>query len=184
MVKHVFKELGVALFWHALIGCTWEVTIIIADKDWNATCDGLVNLVWSLTPLLHGVVQEDVLINVVSNLFQIWIVLLAKLHDRNFDVLTKRENQLLIEFLATLFSKGKLQRLVVKRNRHQLAVNVSQNFMLVVSPLSKAREELVNTVTHGVVDVWTVLVNKNARVIKAIVSVAGNVVSALKDCYL
>ena len=184
MVKHVFKELGVALFWHALIRCTWEIAVVITNKDWNAARDGLVNLVWSLTPLLHGVVQEDVLVNVVSNLFQIWIVLLAKLHDRNFNVLTKRKNQLLIEFLATPFSKGKLQRLVVKRNGHQLAVNVSQNFVLVVSPLSEAREELVNAVTHGVIDVWTVLVNKNARVIKAIVSVTGNVVSTLKDCYL
>ena len=182
VVEHVFKKLGITLGRHALVLCRGKIAIIVTDENRNTTRNGLINLIRRFPPLLHGVVQKNVLIHVVGNLFQFGIVLLAQLHDGNFDVLAKDRHKFLIELLATLFTKGKLKRSVVKRHGHQLAVDIRANLVLVVCPFGKAREELVHPVADGMVDVRTVLMNQDARIINPVVRVSGNVSAALDNC--
>ena len=181
MVEHVLEELGVALGRHALILGRGEVTVIVTHKDGNTAGDGGIDLVGRLAPLLHGVVEEDILVDVVGNLGELGVVLLAQLHDGNLLVLAKGRHELLVERLSPLVTKGKLERGVVEGNRHERTVDVGEDLVLVARPLREAREVLVHAVVHGVVDVRTVLVHKNARVIHVVVGIAANVVASLDD---
>ena len=181
MLEHVLKELGVTLGRHALEGGAGEVAIVVAHEDGHAAGDGGVNLVGGLTPLLHGVVEEDVLEDVVGYLGELGIVLLAELHDGDLLVLTEGGHELLVEALALLVAKGELQGLVVEGNGHEGAVDVGKHLVLVVGPLGKAGEELVHALVHGVVDVRAILVDQDAGLVLVVVGVAGDVVTALED---
>ena len=181
MVEHVLEELGVTLGGHALVLCRGEVAIVVANKDGHASGNRRVNLVGGLAPLLHGVVEKDVLIDVVGDLGELGVVLLAQLHDGDLLVLTEGRHELLVERLSPLVAKGELERSVVEGDRHERAVDIGQNLVLVASPLSEAREVLVHAVVHGVVDVWTVLVHQDARIIHVVVGIAANVVASLDD---
>ena len=70
---------------------------------------------------------------------------------------------------------------MVKGNRHQGAVDVGKHLVLVVGELGEAREELVDTIVEGVVDVRTVQVHEDARLISVVIGVAGDVGAALHD---
>ena len=181
MVEHVLKELGVALARHTLEGGAGEIAVIVADEYGNAAGDGGVNLVGSLAPLLHGVVEEDVLENVVGDLNELGIVLLTKLHDGNLFVLAESGHELLVKTLALLFAKGKLKRRVVEGNRHKGTVDVGEHLVLIIGPIGETREELVHAFVGGVIDVRAVLVDQDARLVLVVVGVARDVVAALKD---
>ena len=58
-------------------------------------------------------------------------------------------------------------------------MDVGKHFVLIVSPLGKAGKECVHTVVVGVVDMGTVLVNQNPRLIVVIVGVACDMVAPL-----
>ena len=76
--------------------------------DGHASGDRRVDLIGSLAPLLHGVVQKDILKHVVRNLGEVGVALLAQLHDGNLDVAAKGIHKLVKELLAALFAKGEL----------------------------------------------------------------------------
>ena len=184
VLEHVLEERGVALGGHPLMGGLREVPVVVADEDRHAPGDRGVDLVGRLPPLLHRVVQEDVLIDVVGDLDELGVVLLAKLHDRDLLVLAEGVHELPIEALALLVPEGEPEGAVVEGHRHERAVNVGENLVLVVGPLGEAREELVHAVVHGVIDVRAVLVDEDARVVEEVVGVAGDVVAALEDADL
>ena len=184
MVEHALEEGRVPLGGHPLEGGSREVAVVVAHKDGHAARDGGVDLVGRLTPLLHRVVKEDVLKDVVGDLHELGVVLLAKLHDRHLLVLSEGGNELLVEALALLLAKGELEGAVVERDRHERAVDVRKDLVLVVGPLGEAREELVHALVHGVVDVWAVLVDEDSGIVNVVVGVAGDVVATLEDADL
>ena len=181
MVEQALEELGVALGRHALVGDAREVALVIAHEDRHAAGDGGVDLVGRGAPLLHRVVEEHVLVDVVGDLLQVGVVLLAQLENGNLLVLTKGLDELAVEGLAALLAKGELEALVVERDRHESAVDVGEHLVLVVGPLGEAGEELVDAVALGVVDVRTVLVDQDARVVDVVIGVARDVVATLDD---
>ena len=184
MVEQALEETRVALRRHALMRCGREVAVIVAHEHGDAPGDGRVNLVGRLAPLLHGVVEEDVLVDVVCHLGELGIVLLTQLHDGHLLVLAEGGHELLIETLALLVAKRELERGVVERNRHELALDVGKHLVLIVGPLGEAGQELVHAVIGGVVDVRAVLVNEDASVIEAVVSVSRDVRTTLQDGHL
>ena len=69
---------------------------------------------------------------------------------------------------------------MVEGHGHQGAVNVGEDLVLIVRPLGKARQEVVHALVEGVVDVRTVLVDKDAVFVQVIVGVARNMIAALE----
>ena len=126
--------------------------------------------------------QKDVLVDVIGDLGKIRVVLLAQLHDGHLDVLAKGLHELLIQFLAALIAKGKLEARMVKGHGHKGAVDVGEHLVLVVRPLGKARQEIVDALIKGMVDVRTILVDKDPGLIGAVVGVARNVAATLQNC--
>ena len=181
MLEHVLEERGVALGRHALEGRAREVAVVVAHEDGHAAGDRRVDLVGRLAPLLHRVVEEDVLKDVVGDLDELGVVLLAKLHDGDLLVLAEGGHKLLVEALALLLAEGELEGAVVEGHRHERAVDVGEHLVLVVGPLGEAREELVHALAHGVVDVRAVLVHEDARLVVVVVRVARDVVAPLED---
>ena len=180
----MLEERGVALGRHALVRGAREVAVVVSHEDGHAAGDGRVDLVGRLAPLLHRVVEEDVLEDVVGDLDELRVVLLAELHDRHLLVLAEGGHELLVELLALLLAKGELEGAVVEGHRHERAVDVGQDLVLVVGPLGEAGEELVHAVVDGVVDVRSVLVHEDARLVGVVVGVAGDVVAALEHADL
>ena len=181
MVEHVLKERRVALLRHALEGSLREVAVIIAHKDGNAAGNRGVDLIGRLAPLLHGVMQKDVLVDVIGDLGKIRVVLLAQLHDGHLDVLAKGLHELLIQLLAALIAKGELEARMVKGHGHKGAVDVGEHLVLVVRPLGKARQEIVDALVKGMVDVRTILVDQDPGLVSAVEGIAGNVATALQN---
>ena len=177
----MLEQRGIAVLRHALERSLREVAIVIAHKDGNAAGDRGIDLVGRLTPLLHGVMQKDVLVDVIGNLGKIRVVLLAQLHNGHLDVLAKGLHELLIQFLAALIAKGKLKARMVKGHGHKGAVDVGKHLVLVVRPLGKARQEIVDALIKGMVDVRTVLVDQDSRLVSAVEGIARNVATALQN---
>ena len=184
VVQHVLEELRVAILRHALVRCLREVAVVVADEDRHAAHDSRIDLVGSLAPLLHRVVQEDVLVDVVCNLSELRIVLLAELEDGDLLVLAERCDELAVEVLALLLAEGKLQRLVVERHRHERAMDVCKHLVLIVRPLSEAGQEVMHAVVVRMVDMRTILVDEDACLVLIVVGVARDVVAALDDADL
>jgi len=181
VVEHVLEEVGEGDLGHALVRGLREVAVVIAHEDRHTTHDGGIDVIRGLAPLLHRIVQKDVLIHVVGDFGELGIVLLAQLHDGDLLVLPKGRDELLVESLALLLAKGKFERGVVEGHRHKRAMDVGEHLVLVVRPVGEAREVLVHAVVEGVVDVRTVLVDEYARVIDVIVGVAPDVVAPFED---
>ena len=177
----MLEQRGIAVLRHALERSLREVAIVIAHKDGNAAGDRGVDLVGRLAPLLHGVMQKDVLVDVIGDLGQVGIVLLTQLHNGHLDVLAKGLHELLIQLLAALIAKGELKARVVKGHGHKGAVDVGKHLVLVVRPLGKARQEIVDALIKGMVDVRTVLVDQDSRLVSAVEGIARNVATALQN---
>ena len=69
---------------------------------------------------------------------------------------------------------------MVERNGHEGTVNVGENLVLIVGPLGKARKEVVDALVVRVIDVRTVLVNENTRLVLEVVCIARDMVAALE----
>jgi hypothetical protein len=177
----MLEQRGVAVLRHTLEGCLREVAVVIAHKDGNAAGDRGVDLVGRLTPLLHGVVQKDVLIDVVGDLGKVRVVLLAQLHNGHLDVLAKGLHELLVQLLAALIAKSELKACMVEGHGHEGSVDVGEYLVLVVRPLGKARQEVVHALVKGVVDVRTVLVDQDSRLVSAVEGITRNVATALQN---
>ena len=125
--------------------------------------------------------QKDVLVDVIGDLGKIRVVLLAQLHDGDLDVLAKGLHELLIQLLAALIAKGKLEARVVKGHRHKGTVDVGEHLVLVVRPLGKARQEVMHALVKGMVDMRTILVDQDPGLVSAVEGIARNVATALQN---
>ena len=125
--------------------------------------------------------EEHVLVDVVRDLLELGIVLLAELEDGDLAVPTEGRDELLVQALATLLAKGRKQALVVEGHRHQRTGDVGENLVGVGRPVGEAGEELVHAVVIGVIDVRTVSVDEDARLVLAVVGVARDVGTALEE---
>ena len=177
----MLEQRGIAVLRHALERSLREVAIVIAHKDGNAAGDRGIDLGGRLAPLLHGVMQKDVLVDVIGDLGQVGVVLLTQLHNGHLDVLAKGLHELLIQLLAALIAKGELKARVVKGHGHKGAVDVGKHLVLVVRPLGKARQEIVDALIKGMVDVRTVLVDQDSRLVSAVEGIARDVTTALQN---
>ena len=181
MVEHVLKERRVALLRHALEGSLREVAIVIAHKDGDAAGDRGVDLVGRLAPLLHGVMQKDVLVDVIGDLGKIRVVLLTQLHNGHLDILAKGLHELLVQLLAALVTKGELETRMVEGYGHKGAVDVGEHLVLIIRPLGKARQEIVHALVKSVIDMRTVLVDQDSGLVSAVIGIARNVATALQN---
>jgi len=161
-----------------------EVAIVVAHENRDTARDGWIDLVGRLAPLLHGVIQEDVLIHEVGDLGEVCVVLLAQLHDGNLLVLAKGQDELSVELFALLLSEGKLEGCMVEGHGHERALDVGEHLVLIGGPLREAREELVHALVGGVVDMRAILVDEDSGLVMAIVGIAGDMVPALEDADL
>ena len=180
MIEHVLEQHGIARLGHALERCLREVAVVIAHENRHTRRHRRVDLVGGLAPLLHGVMQEHVLVHVISDLGKIGIVLLAQLQDGYLDVPTKGLHQFGKKLLAALLAKGEQQALVVERHGHELSVHVCKHLVLIVGPLGKTRKERMDALVKRVINVRTVLMDQNARLVVIVVGIAGDVVAALE----
>ena len=177
----MLEQRGIAVLRHALERSLREVAIVIAHKDGDAAGDRGVDLIGRLAPLLHGVMQKDVLVDVIGDLGKIRVVLLAQLHDGHLDVLAKGLHELLVQLLAALIAKGKLKARMVKGHGHKGTVDVGEHLVLVVRPLGKARQEVMHALVKGMVDMRTILVDQDPGLVSAVIGIARNVATALQN---
>ena len=177
----MLEQRGIAVLRHALERSLREIAIVIAHKDGNAAGDRGVNLVGRLAPLLHGVMQKDVLIDIIGDLGKIRVVLLAQLHNGHLDVLAKGLHELLVQLLAALIAKGELKARMVKGHGHEGAVDVGEHLVLVVRPLGKARQEVMDALVKSVIDVRTVLVDQDSGLVSAVVGITRDVAATLQN---
>ena len=70
---------------------------------------------------------------------------------------------------------------MVKGHGHEGAVDVGEHLVLVVRPLGKARQEIVDALIKGMVDVRTILVDQDSGLISAVVGVTRNVATAFQN---
>ena len=181
MVEHVIEQRGIAVLRHALEGSLREVAVIVAHKNGNAAGDRRVDLVGRLAPLLHGVMQKDILIDVIGDFGKIRVVLLAQLHNGHLDILAKGLHELLIQLLAALVTKGELETRMVEGHGHKGTVDVGEHLVLIIRPLGKARQEIVHALVKGVIDMRTVLVDQDSGLVSAVIGIARNVATALQN---
>ena len=177
----MLEQRRVAVLRHTLEGSLREIAVIVAHKDGNATGDRGIDLVGRLAPLLHGVMQKDVLVDVISDLGQVGVVLLTQLHNGHLDILAKGLHELLIQLLAALVTKGELETRVVEGHGHKGAVDVGEHLVLIIRPLGKARQEIVHALVKGVIDMRTVLVDQDSGLVSAVIGIARNVATALQN---
>ena len=181
VVEHMLEQRRVAVLRHTLEGSLREIAVIVAHKDGNATGDRGIDLVGRLAPLLHGVMQKDVLVDVIGDLGQVGVVLLTQLHNGHLDILAKGLHELLIQLLAALITKGELETRMVEGHGHKGAVDVGEHLVLIIRPLGKARQEIVHALVKGVIDMRTVLVDQDSGLVSAVIGIARNVATALQN---
>ena len=67
MIQHTLEQRGIALQGHSLIGVL-EIPVVPAEKDGDPGRGGRVNLLGELPPLLHGVVNEYIFVDIIRHL--------------------------------------------------------------------------------------------------------------------
>ena len=125
--------------------------------------------------------QKDVLIDIIGDLGKIRVVLLAQLHNGHLDVLAKGLHELLVQFLAALIAKGKLKARMVKGHGHKGTVDVGEHLVLIIRPLGEARQEVMHALVKGMIDMRTILVDQDSRLVSAVEGIARNVATALQN---
>ena len=184
MVQHGLKEGGVALQGHALI-LVLEIAVVLRQEDRHPGSSVGIDLIRGLAPLLHGVVDEHVLIDVVGHLGQLRVLILAQLQDGDLLLCAVGGDQLLPQTLPLLAPESLPQGGQVEGHRHlhPAAVRgrqVGHHPVLVVPPPGEAAQIAEYRLVIGVENMGAVLVDQHARLIQPVIGVAADVVPALQ----
>ena len=185
VVQELLKQGGVALQGHALIGVL-EVPVVPGQEHGHPGGGVGVDLLGGLAPLLHGVVDEHVLIHIVRQGGDLWVGVLAQLQNGDLPLRAIGLQQLVPQPPPLRLAEGRLQGGEVEGDRigHPpaglLVGDVGDDPVLVVPPLGEAGEVVEHPLVVGVEDVGAVLVDEHPRLVQAVIGVAADVVPALQ----
>ena len=185
VVQQLLKQGGVPLQGHALIGVL-EVPVVPGQEDGHPGGGVGVDLLGGLAPLLHGVVDEHMLIHVVGQGGDLGVGVLPQLQDGHLPLGAVGLQQLVPQPPALLPAEGRLQGGEVEGHRvgHPptglLVGEVGDDPVLIVPPGGEPGEVVKHPAAIGVEDVGAVLVDEHSRLVQAVVGVAADVVPALQ----
>ena len=184
MVQHPLEQDGIALQGHPLIGVL-EIAVVPGEKDRHPGGGIGVDLLGGLAPLLHGVVNKDVLIHIIRQGGDLRVPGLPQLQDGHLFFRPVGGDELFPQTRALRRAEGGLQRGEVEGDGVGLPPALSvreigQDPVLIVPPDREPGEPVKDPLVVGVEDVRAILVDQHPGPVQAVVGVAADVVPALQ----
>ena len=184
MVQHPLEQGGIALQGHPLIGVL-EIAVVTGEKDRYPGGGIGVDLLRSLAPLLHRVVDKDVLIHIIRQGGDLRVTALPQLQNGHLFFCPIGGNEFFPQPCALRRAEGGLQRGEVEGDGVGLAPalsvrDIGQDPVLIVPPDREPGEPVKDPLVVGVEDVGAVLVDQHPSPIQAVVGVAADVVPAFQ----
>ena len=128
MCKHPFKHCRKAVLWHSLVFIL-KIAVVVRDYHRHAARDLGTDFLRLLSPLLHGIFQKNILINILRNLPNLRILIFPKLHNRNPAALAVSRYQLLLQNIRPVLFINHMQRIQIEGNRDKLFSDLRHHLM-------------------------------------------------------
>ena len=182
MIQHPFKQRRIALLWHAL-PAVLKISVILTDADRHTRRDRRIDLLRLLIPLLHRIMQEDVLIDITGDHPDLRIVVLHHLQDRDAGLFAIRCLQPLCQRLC-LFAEHEAQRTKIERHRDQPAMDRSSDLMRIRSPFGKPRQKAIDLLVIRMKDMRTIRMDQDPMLIQRIMRISPDMRPSLDDPHM
>ena len=182
-VEHLPNHCGVAFERNALVSVL-EVAVVSGEINRNAGGDGTVDLGGILSPLLLCVMEEDVLVDVLGEEAEIFVVLFHEVLDGDLGAVLEFGEELLLDPVGKCFWKSHLDGVEVEGDGEFVAFDDRYDSVHVCVESGELPEELPDILLGGVEDVRSILVDHYSVFVAVVVAVACDVVETVDDGYL
>ena len=178
VVQHFLKQGGIALPGHPLPGIL-EIAVVPGEEHGHPGRGIGVDLLGGLPPLLHGVLDKYMLIDIVRQGGDLRVLALPQLQDGDLFLRAVGGDQLVAQALALPGTEGRLQRGQVEGHGilHPPALrrNVGDHPVLILPPGGEAGQVVKHPLIIRMENVRTILMDQYAHVIHAVVGVSAHV---------
>ena len=184
MLQHLLEQRSIAAQGHALVGVL-EIAAVPAEKYGDPGGGIGVDLLRSGAPLLHGVMDKHMLVDIIGQGGNLRVRVLAQFQDCHLFLCSVGGNEFIAQPFALLGAENHLQGHQVEGNRKQnpsarSVGDIGHHLVGVIQPAGEPGQVLVHPLVVGMKDVGTVAVNQHARPVGAVVGVAADVAPALQ----
>lgn len=174
MIEHAFEHGGVAVQRNAL-PAVLEIAVVAAHVHRHAPRDCGIEVFGFHAPLLHGVEEKHLLIDVFREEVEVGIVGFAQFENGHLFVEAEALDEFFLEAGGESFGEYPADGIQVERNGHELTVDEAEHPVHVGMPFGEAGNEVPGGLHVGVEDVGAVLVDADAVFVAVIVAVAAYV---------
>jgi len=179
-VQHLPDHLGVALEGYALIGVL-EVPVVPGEVHGDAGGDGAVQGRGAGAPLLLGVVDEDILVDVFGEEYQIRVILGHEVLDGDLGAVLVALEELVLDPVGQFLGKCFADGVEVEGDGDLVAFYDRDHSVHVRVESREPVEEIPHSLVGGVKDVGAVPVDHYPVPVAVVEAVAGDVVGAVDD---
>ncbi len=174
MIEHAADHGRVAVHRDALVPVP-EVAVVTRDDHRDPSGDGPVDVLGPVPPLLHRVVQEDLLVDELAEGAQIRAPVLQQGQDGDPAVAADLLHQPSLESHGVGRREQGVQRRQVERQRHRGPLDATHDPVGVGPPVRELRQVRPDPGRDGVEDVRPVPVDPHPRLVHGVVGVPGDV---------
>ena len=165
-----------------------EVAAVLGQEHRHPGGGVGVDVLRALSPLLHGVVDKDVLVHIIGQSGNLGIGILPQLQNGDLLLRAVGSDEPLGQAVGLLRSEGRPHGHQIEWHRHfhpaLFRRNVGHHLMLIVQPGGEAGQIVKDPLIVGVKDMGTVPVDEHTGLVKAVVGVAAHMVPALQHQHL
>ncbi len=179
VVQQTLKNGGVAVQGHPLPGVL-EVTAVPGEENGHPGGGVRVDLLRPLSPLLHGVADKDMVVDIVCQSRDLRIGVGPQLQDRDLFFRPVSRNEFSCQFSRLLGTEGGLQGDEIE-GHGQLhppagSRDAGRYLVAIIPPVGVLREVVIDPPVRGMEDMGAVLVDEDAAGVEAVVSVSAHMV--------
>ena len=183
MIQHALEHGGIALLRHLLILIA-EIPVIIRDEHRHSAGNGRIDFFCRISPLLHRIVLEDMLEDIICQFLDLRILVLSQLQDRHFMIHAIGIDEHLLQMVCLLLRKQHLDGSQIEWNRNELSFDIAEHPVLIRKPVREPGQEVNCLPGIGMEDMRSVLMAQNLVLIQIVIRISADMVPLLENQYL
>ena len=131
--------------------------------------------------MLERIAEKNLLINIFSQKFKIFVIGLAQFQNRHLDVKTELFDKLILKLVGNRLRKNLTDGIQVKRNRYFLPVDFSFDFVHIRMPSGKTAQIFPHMLQIGVENMRTVFMDTDVVLVIIVVRIAADMVFGVNN---